>query len=67
MGYAVIANVEPANWQVEPDPEPALYACLDCEHEEETDQHVDTCERCGRADLERYTWDARTQKWTLCY
>lgn len=59
------ANVEPSNWQVEPDPEPALYACLDCEHEQETDQLVETCEHCDSDNIEQYTWDANREEWTL--
>lgn len=57
--------IEPSNWQVEPDPQTVLVVCLDCEHEEETDLDVDTCEQCESENIKRYTWDSRAKEWAL--
>lgn len=59
------ANIEPSNWQVEPDPEPALYDCRDCGRSAITDQMVETCEHCESNNIERYEWDAKREEWTL--
>lgn len=61
----MIPPIQPPSWQAPPDPEPALYACLDCEHEQETDQLVETCERCESDNLMQYDWNARSEEWTL--
>ena len=57
------ANIEPANWQVEPDPPLTLVICESCGHEEETDQLVETCERCESDDVVRYVWIPWLDEW----
>ena len=59
------ANIEPANWQAPQDPPLTLVICESCGHEEETDQLVETCERCESDMLDVPTWSDRHQGWTL--